>query len=118
MNPEIMADQNTVKAHVNVSDNNNTGAWTSTDYVDIPSLARNNVYFQAAFALNKYYSPFVIIFGLVGNTLSLLVMTQVNNFLTHFLKKKLWVSHMPISIGGNKIYCHLPPTLGLQDTVA
>ncbi len=61
---------------------NNTGTWKSTtEEVDIPSLARENPYFQAAFALNKYYSPLIIIFGLVGNTLSLLVMTQVRKFI-------------------------------------
>ena len=52
--------------HINESDTN------------IPLLAQSHVFFKASQAVNNYYAPCIIALGLVGNTLSFLVMLQVS----------------------------------------
>ena len=45
--------------------------------VDIPLLAPRHFYFKAGLVVNNYYGLSLVVIGLIGNTLSLLVMLQV-----------------------------------------
>ena len=46
--------------------------------VDLLEQSREDALYQAAMIFNMYYSPIVIVIGLIGNSLSLFVMLQVS----------------------------------------
>ena len=46
-----------------------------TDETDIATLARSHHYFKVSMAINDYYGPLIIVCGLLGNTLSFIVMS-------------------------------------------
>ena len=48
--------------------------------IDIPLLAQSHFYFKASLVVNNYFGLFLVVIGLIGNTLSLLVMLQVCKF--------------------------------------
>ena len=49
-----------------------------TEEIDIATLARNHHYFKVSMAINDYYGPLITVCGLLGNTLSFIVMSQVS----------------------------------------
>ena len=51
---------------------------TDTTEIDIPLLAQNHYYFKASLIVNNYYGLVLVGIGLIGNTISLLVMLQVS----------------------------------------
>ena len=58
-----------------VTDTPNT---TYTTGLDIPTLARSHYFFKVSMAVNNYYGLFIIVCGVIGNTLSFLIMVQVS----------------------------------------
>ena len=53
--------------------------------IDIPLLAQSHFYFQAGLVVNNYYGLCLVVIGLIGNTLSLLVMLQVGALYNYIL---------------------------------
>ena len=66
-----------------LSTDNRTSSATITPAVDIVEEAKGLKLYEAAMIFNKYYPPFNVVVGFIGNTLSLLVMTQVILFLLY-----------------------------------
>ena len=58
---------------------NITGAQNATDTaeIDIATMARSHYLFEVSMAVNNYYRLLIIVCGLIGNTLSFIVMLQV-----------------------------------------
>ena len=67
----------TIKSTTDVYTQNTTYGINTTD-INIPLLAQSHFFFKASQAVNNYYAPCIIALGLVGNTLSFLVMLQVS----------------------------------------
>ena len=59
----------------------------NTTEINIPLLAQSHFFFKASQAVNNYYAPCIIALGLVGNTLSFLVMMQVSFIWKNYLKQ-------------------------------
>ena len=55
---------------------NNNG--TEISKAEIALLAQNHFYFKVSQGVNNYYAPFIIVIGLIGNTISFLVMIKVS----------------------------------------
>ena len=49
-----------------------------TTAINLASEAKKLSLYKGTLEFNRYYSPFIVIIGLIGNTLSLLVMMQVS----------------------------------------
>ena len=62
-----------------VASNNFTRAQnvTNTAEIDIATMARSHYLFEASMVVNNYYGLLIIVCGLIGNTLSFIVMLQV-----------------------------------------
>ena len=52
---------------------------TNATEIDIPLLAQSHYYFKAGLTVNNYYGLSLVGIGLIGNTISLLVMLQVSD---------------------------------------
>ena len=65
---------------VTPADESNTSDWTFTTLENIPVLAQRHFFFKYALIVNNYYGLFIVMCGLIGNTVSFLVMIQVSNF--------------------------------------
>ena len=52
---------------------------TYTTGIDIPTLARSHYFFKVSMAVNNYYGLLIIMCGVIGNTLSFLIMVQVSS---------------------------------------
>ena len=52
---------------------------TNATEIGIPLLAQSHYYFKAGLAVNNYYGLSLVGIGLIGNTISLLVMLQVSD---------------------------------------
>ena len=64
-----------------------------TEETDIATLARSHHYFTVGMAINDYYGPLIIVCGLLGNTLSFIVMSQVSlNSFSHQILLRLYFS--------------------------
>ena len=50
---------------------------TNTEEIDIAKMVRSHYLFEASMFVNNYYGLLIIMCGLIGNTLSFLVMLQV-----------------------------------------
>ena len=50
---------------------------TDTAEIDIATMARSHYLFEASMVVNNYYGLLIIVCGLIGNTLSFIVMLQV-----------------------------------------
>ena len=66
----------------------NFTTFTTSTEVNIPEEAQKHFFFKVGQAVNNYYAAVIIGLGLVGNTLSFLVMVQVRNFF--FLFVHIW----------------------------
>ena len=65
---------------VTPEDGGNTTDWTFPSPENIPLLAQKHSFFKYALIVNNYYGLFIVMCGLIGNTLSFLVMVQVSRF--------------------------------------
>ncbi len=71
---------------MNVGDDNFTilgGSFNSAEgdgnHDDVVTMAKSQTLYKVAMSFNMYYPPVLIVVGLLGNSLSLLVMLQRNN---------------------------------------